>query len=265
MVRRAARCTQLRSRVHRAGYHAHGSSKMKSGTLEETQKIETTAPLRALILEDSTDDVELLLLHLRRMGFMVTHSVAENKKQFLAALREHDFDVVLSDYALPGWTGLDAARELRGMGKDTPLILVTGTLGEEAAVECIKQGVTDYILKDNLQRLPSALTRALAEKTLRNENVKSQDALRLSEARNRDLVENSVYGIFRVSVDGQFLDANPALLRIIGSAGAAELASLNLSRDIFRFPEQHGQFMEQCRQHGQIHGVEAEWRRRDGG
>jgi two-component system, cell cycle sensor histidine kinase and response regulator CckA len=238
---------------------------MKSGTLEEAQRIETTAPLRALILEDSTDDVELLLLHLRRMGFMVTHSVAENKKQFLAALREKDFDVVLSDYALPGWTGLDAARELRGMGKDTPLLLVTGTLGEEAAVECIKQGVTDYILKDNLQRLPNALTRALAEKSLRDQNAKSQDALRVSEARNRDLVENSVYGIFRVSTDGNFLDANPALLRIIGCGSAQEVKSLNLGHDFFRFPEQYSQFMKKCREHGQIHGVESEWRRRDGG
>jgi PAS domain S-box-containing protein len=238
---------------------------MKSGTLEETQKIETTAPLRALILEDSTDDVELLLLHLRRMGFRVTHSVAENKKQFLAALREKDFDVVLSDYALPGWTGLDAARELRGMGKDTPLLLVTGTLGEEAAVECIKQGVTDFILKDNLQRLPNALTRALAEKSLRDQNAKAQDALRVSEARNRDLVENSVYGIFRVSMDGNFLDANPALLRIIGCGSAQEVKSLNLGHDFFRFPEQHSQFMKKCREHGQIHGVETEWRRRDGG
>jgi len=238
---------------------------MKAGTLEGTQKTETMTPLRALILEDSTDDVELLLLCLRRMGFSVTHRVAENKKQFRAALLEKEFDVVLSDYALPGWTGMEAARELRGMGKDTPLLLVTGTLGEEAAVECIKQGVTDYILKDHLERLPNALTRALAEKALRNQNVKSQDALRVSEARNRDLVENSVYGIMRVSTSGDFLDANPALRRIIGCGSASELKSLNLERDIFRFPEQHSQFMKQCREQGQIHGVEAEWRRRDGG
>src|SRR5258708_11732054 len=238
---------------------------MKSGILEEMQKPETMTPLQALILEDSKDDVELLLLYRRRTGFNVTHRVAENMKQFRAALMEKDFDVVLSDYTLPGWTGSEAARELRGMGKDTPLLLVTGTLGEEAAVECIKHGVTDYILKDNLKRLPSALTRALAEKALRDKYAKSQDALRVSEACNRDLVENSVYGIFRVTTDRHFLDANPALLRIIGCGSAQELKDLNLARDIFRFPEQHSQFMEQCRQHGQIHGVEAEWRRRDGG
>lgn len=238
---------------------------MKPETLEQTQKTETVTPLRTLILEDSADDVELLLLYLSRMGFSVIHSVAENKKEFLAALQEEDFDVVLSDYALPGWTGLDAARELRGMGKDTPLLLVTGTLGEEGAVECIKQGVTDYILKDNLHRLASALRRALAEKALRDQNAKSQDALRISEARNRDLVENSVYGILRISADGNFLDANPALSRIMGCATTKEWMSLNLGRDIFRFPEQHSKCMKECRERGQIHGVEAEWRRRDGG
>src|SRR3984893_7077456 len=100
---------------------------------------------------------------------------------------------------------------------------------------------------------------------LRGEHARAQEALRLSEARNRDLVENSVYGIFRVSAGGDFLDANPALLRIIGCGSAAELKSLNLGRDIFRFPEQHSQCMQQCRVHGLIHGVEAEWRRRDGG
>src|SRR5260370_22310067 len=99
-------------------------------------------------------------------------------KQFRAVLMEKDFDVVLSDYTLPGWTGLDAARELRGMGKDTPLLLVTGTLGEEAAVECIKHGGTDYILKGKLKRLPSALTRALAAKALRDKYPQSPDAVR---------------------------------------------------------------------------------------
>src|SRR5260370_3947801 len=151
------------------------------------------------------------------------------------------------------------------MGKDTPLLLGSGTLGEEAAVELIKHRVTGYILKDNLKRLPSALTRALAEKALPEKYTKSQDALRLSEACNRDLVENSVYGIFRVSTDRHFLDANPALLRIIGCASAPQLKSLNLVRDIFRFPDQHAQFMDQCRQHGQVHGVDAERARADEG
>src|ERR1700730_1484123 len=100
---------------------------------------------------------------------------------------------------------------------------------------------------------------------LRGEHARAQEALRLSEARNRDLVENSVYGIFRVSAEGTFLDANPALLRILGCASAEDLLSLNLARDTFRFPEQYVQLTHACRETGQVHGAETEWRRCDGG
>jgi len=238
---------------------------MRSGTLEATQYKAPTIPLKALIVEDSIDDLHLLLGELARAGFLVEHILAENAEQFRAALLQGDFDAVLSDYNLPGWSGLDALRQLRDTGRDIPFLLVTGTLGEEAAVDCIKQGVTDYVLKEHLARLPGALTRALTETALRGENAKAQQALRLSEARNRDLVENSVYGIFRVAGDGSFLDANPALLRIIGCNGSDELDRLNLARDIFRFPEQHAALMASCRKDGQVHGVDAEWRRCDGG
>jgi two-component system cell cycle sensor histidine kinase/response regulator CckA len=238
---------------------------VKSGTLEERQTPMSTTPLRALLLEHSSDDVELILLQLSESGFRVDHTLAETKEQFRAAVAKNSYDVVLADYRLPSWTGLDAFRELRNAGNDIPFLLVTGTLGEEAAVECIKQGVNDYILKDRLSRLPVALTRALTEKALREENERAHEALRLSEARNRDLVENSVYGIFRVSADGRFLDANPGLLRILGCADAVELKSLNLASDVFRFPEQHLQLMAACREPGQIRAGEAEWRRRDGG
>jgi two-component system cell cycle sensor histidine kinase/response regulator CckA len=101
--------------------------------------------------------------------------------------------------------------------------------------------------------------------TLQDERTRAQEALQVSEARNRDLVENSIYGIFRVSDEGSFLDGNPALLRILGCASSEELRSLNLAQDVFRFPEQYVQVMSACREKGQVHGAEAEWRRRDGG
>ena len=243
---------------------------MRSVALKESKRKKTETPdsartLRALIVEDSEDDLELLLLHLKESGYHVKHTLVQGRDEFRAALRNGDFDAVLSDYNLPGWSGLDAIRELQKAGRDIPFLLITGTLGEEAAVECIKQGATDYILKDRLSRLPGALSRALSEKALRDENAKTQDALRLLEARNRDLVQNSVYGIFRLSNKGEFLDANPAFLRIIGCMAPEELKVLNLERDIFRFPEEHARLMADCRERGQVHGAEAEWRRCDGG
>jgi two-component system cell cycle sensor histidine kinase/response regulator CckA len=238
---------------------------VKSETLEEIQAPLGTRPLRALLLEDSPHDVELVLLQLAEAGFCVDHTLVENQARFRSALAEKDYDVVLSDYRLPSWNGLDAFRELRSAGKDIPFLLVTGTLGEEAAVECIKQGVSDYVLKDHLSRLPIALTRALTDKALRDENARAHEALRISEIRNRDLVENAVYGIFRVSADGNFLYANPAFLRIMGCSDADSLKTLNLAGDVFRFPEQYAQLMAASHEHGQLHGADAEWRRCDGG
>lgn len=94
---------------------------------------------------------------------------------------------------------------------------------------------------------------------------RTEEALDLSEARNRDLVQHSVYGISRVAANGLFLDENPALLSILGCASAEELHTLNLMRDVFRFPEQHAELIASCREHGEVHGAEREWRRRDGG
>jgi PAS domain S-box-containing protein len=238
---------------------------MRTRTLEEARVSPITAPLRVLILEHSPHDVKLMLFELKEAGVLIEETVAENAEQFRRAIREETFDAVLSDYRLPNWTGLDALKELRANGVDIPFLLVTGTLGEEAAVESIKEGVSDCILKDHISRLPLALKRTIREKELREENSEALKALRLSELRNRDLVENSVYGIFRASADGSFLDGNPALLRILGCCAPEELGALNLVRDIFRYPEQYAQFLAACRERGQVHVAETEWRRRDGG
>jgi PAS domain S-box-containing protein len=98
-----------------------------------------------------------------------------------------------------------------------------------------------------------------------SERKRAEEAARLSEARNHDLVENSVYGIFRATADGTFLDANPALLSILGCNRAEDLKALNLVRDVYRFPEHFLQQVADCRSRGLVHGAETEWRRRDGG
>ena len=146
---------------------------MKANTLEAVLHAKATTPMRLLILEHSQHDAELILLELKDAGLAVEHTLVQNQEQFRQALRQGHFDVVLSDYRLPGWTGLDALEDLRTFDKNLPFLLVTGTLGEEAAVECIKQGVSDCILKDHIFRLPAALKRAMHEKNLREENVRA--------------------------------------------------------------------------------------------
>ena len=221
------------------------------------------SPLHLLMAEDSASDLALLLLELTRAGVRFTHTHVENKVQFEQAIVAETFDAVISDYRFPGWTGMDALTAVRARDLYMPFLLVTGILGDEAAVDCIKRGASDYILKDHLSRLPQALERAVADRALRREHLAAQEALRLSELRNRDLIQHSIYGILRVEADGTFIDTNPALLRIL-NIHVSDHQPVGM-QDLFRFPEQYAQLMSSCREFGQVHGAEAEWRRPDGG
>ena len=98
-----------------------------------------------------------------------------------------------------------------------------------------------------------------------SDRKRAEEAMQLSEARNHDLVEHSVYGIFRATPEGAFLDGNPALLSILGCHRMEDLQTVNLLRDVYRFPEQFLQHVADCRSRGMVHGAETEWRRRDGG
>ena len=126
--------------------------------------------LRVLLLEDNPMDSELTLQELRKGGFNVSADTATNAEEFTRRVQTNQYHIVLADYTLPQWTGMDALHLLRDQSPDTPLILVTGSLGEERAVECLKQGATDYVLKDRISRLPFSVRRALEEKRLRQEH-----------------------------------------------------------------------------------------------
>src|SRR2546429_2885980 len=124
--------------------------------------------LRVLLVEDNSADIELVSRELRRGRFELTMDVVETEEEFTARLRSNSYQVVLADYNLPQWRGLEALNVLRNEKLDIPLILVSGALGDVTAVECIKQGAMDYVLKDRLARLPVAGLRALPEQRLRD-------------------------------------------------------------------------------------------------
>lgn len=123
--------------------------------------------LRVLHVEDNQLDSELVARALRQGGFDVSISVVQDEAEFTEHLRTHSPDVVLADYNLPRWKGMETLNLLRRQGLDTPMILVSGALGDMTAVECIKHGATDYVLKDGLARLPEAIRRALQEQSQR--------------------------------------------------------------------------------------------------
>ncbi len=116
-------------------------------------------PLRLLIADDDQTDVDLCLRHLRKSGVRFEAEHVSTRDQFAEKLRTQPVDVVLSDYRMGSWTAMDAPSMLKQLQPDVPLILMTGTLGDELAVESIKAGVTDYV-QGQLARLPMALRRA---------------------------------------------------------------------------------------------------------
>ena len=138
---------------------------------------DTGIKLRVLLVEDNPNDVELVLLTLRKDGFEVTSEVVQTAAEFTAQIQRTQYDLILADYNLPQWKGMEALSTLRREELDVPLIIVTGYLGEEKAVECIKQGATDCVLKDHLARLPLAVSRALQEKRSRELRRGSEEAL----------------------------------------------------------------------------------------
>lgn len=137
-----------------------------SNELDRQQLAERS--LHILIIEDVVNDVELVTLELQSANITFTYDVACTATECQQYLRDNTYDAVLSDYRLPNLNGLQALQYLQ-QSQDIPFILVTGSLGEEAAVECIKAGMTDYVLKDRLFRLPSVLLRALTEFNLRRQ------------------------------------------------------------------------------------------------
>ena len=174
-------------------------------------------PLRVLIVEHSLPDAELSLAELKKAGLEVRADLVQSSEEFTERLCSNAYDIILADYRLPGWTGLEALALLRNAGKDIPFLLVTGTLGEEAAVECIKQGVTDYVLKGHLTRLPVAVRHALEEKTLREERTRAEQALRESEASFRLLFADNPLPMWVYDVEtSRFLQVNDAAVTHYG-------------------------------------------------
>ena len=141
------------------------------------------------MVEDSADDAELVLAELRRAGLVPHTQRVETESDFLAELKKLP-DIILSDFSLPQFSGWRALELLLASGLDIPFILISGTMGEETAVEAMKRGASDYLLKDRTARLGSAVHRALEQKKLRREHRQAAEALRASEERFRQIAEN---------------------------------------------------------------------------
>jgi len=172
--------------------------------------------IKILHLEDDPDDSELVLTELKSGEFEVEYTRVDNEKQFRNQLENNKFDIVLADYNLPTFNGISALRICAEKYPETPFIIVSGTLGEEIAVEMLKYGAADYLLKQNLKRLVAAVEHALAEARLKLEKLKTEKELKESEEKFRTIIENSADAIFVADTNGNYVFTNKKVTELLG-------------------------------------------------
>lgn len=179
--------------------------------------------LRLLMVEDSPADAELVLRHLARAGYQVEHSRVDRAEDFTFALREGPWDIILCDYCIPGFGAHSALARLNATALTIPFILVSGSIPGEEAVELMRNGARDYIPKGNLDRLPAAIHRELADQARRRDRERAEEErtrlateLRQSERRYKMLFDSFTDVVLVFKMDGHIVDANQTASQHLG-------------------------------------------------
>jgi signal transduction histidine kinase/DNA-binding response OmpR family regulator len=212
--------------------------------------------IRILHLEDDAADARLIREQLLRSGLDVSITVADGREAFAAAIRKGEFDIVLSDYRVPQFNGLEALEYVRSAGVQVPFILVTGALGDEGAIELLHSGATDCVLKDRLARLAPAIQRALSEDAARKHHAHVQLQLIEANQLSKLAAEAARLGTWQLDVASGKLTCSDEFLNLI-NARKAEWAGTIEALEAVMHPEDvatrrrvhahsvaHGLFME---------------------
>src|ERR1017187_331226 len=200
--------------------------------------------VRILFVDDRESDVELCLHELKQMDFAVSADWVQAREEFGERLRMQSYDVIVCDYSMLGWTGMEALELLNQANQEIPFILATSILEEDIADAFLRKGAFDCVDKNRLNRLPLAVALAVEETTRSEERNHAEKQLRHSEAHYRALVENPTYGICHFDLDGQFLDVNEALVAMLGYKSKGELMAVNLATEIIRDPKERALLFE---------------------
>jgi len=221
------------------------------------------APLRVLLVEDNPNDAKLLMFELKK-NYEITYIRVETRDDYLRELSSFNPDIVISDYNLPSFNGMEALRIKSEKYPHLPFVLVTGSLNEETAVEVMKAGAEDYVIKGNLQRLITSVQAAIEKKEAQAAKEKAERKLREAEERFRTLFMNTLIGLYRTTPAGKILMANPALIRLLGYDNFEELKNQNLEQNVLAEGYPRQLFKDNVERDGEVIGFESEWLKRGG-
>jgi PAS domain S-box-containing protein len=216
------------------------------------------SPLHILLIDDNPDDRTLVIRELRREFPKLQVTQIIDAKGFSQALETGNFDLVITDYQLRWTDGLAVLRAIKNSWPDCPVVMFTATGSEEVAVEAMKAGLNDYVLKSpkHFSRLPAAIQIGLRQ-------VEQRRALREAEMRYQSLFDGVPVGLYRSSPAGQFLDVNPALVSMLGYPNRQVLMAVNVAH-LYVSPEERQQWQTVVERDGVVQNFEVRIRRNDG-
>jgi PAS domain S-box-containing protein len=222
-------------------------------------------PLRLLLVEDSENDALLVVHELTRGGFETTYERVWDAPSMRAALQRERWDLVLSDHSMPQFSGRAALQTVREHDPDVPFIFVSGTIGEDAAVESMRMGAQDYLNKSSLRRLVPAIQRELREAAGRRDRRRAEVALRESEQRFEKVFQASPVGVtISTLADGRYVDVNPAFLRMIGRTRDEVIGHTAFDIAFWRDPGDRARIVERLRTGGAAQEIETIVQAKDG-
>jgi PAS domain S-box-containing protein len=217
--------------------------------------------IKVLLVDDDQGDFEMtraLLDSAERRDFEYELDWVSTFEEGLDALNADEYDVYLLDYFLEDRTGLDLLREVGRQQMSAPVIMLTGRGSRQVDMEAMKAGASDYLVKGRID--PELLERAIRYAL---ERVRSQEALRESEERHRSMFDHLPVGLYRTTRQGDFLDANPALIRMLGYPDRNQLQN-SFARDLYVSPEDRPEFLDLLERHGLARGFESKIQKLDG-
>ncbi len=219
-------------------------------------------PIRVLIVDDSEDDGLLLVRNLKNGGFNPSYEQMDTAEAMSKALDNQTWDVILCDNSMPGFDASSALELYKDKGLDLPFIIVSGTIADETAVAAMKAGAHDYIMKDNLARLSSAIDRELREAKNRQERRNAEIQLKKSEEKYRTLFEDSRDAIYINNEKGELIDFNLSTLEIFGYS-REEMLGIN-TKAVFVNPDEYGRLQDEIAQKGSVREFRVKLRKKDG-